>query len=42
MAVVRGLNTKQLSTLVRPDEDWFFLIDAKGEVAAKIDSAKSP
>jgi hypothetical protein len=41
-AVVRGAKSLEAMFTAREGEDWLYLIDAKGEVAAKIDTAKAP
>jgi dipeptidyl aminopeptidase/acylaminoacyl peptidase len=39
-ALVRGAKSIEAMMEAKPGEDWLFLIDGKGEVAAKIDTAK--
>jgi hypothetical protein len=39
-ALVRGAKSIEAMMEAKPGEDWLYLIDGKGEVAAKIDTAK--
>jgi hypothetical protein len=41
-ALVRGAKSLEAMFEAKAGEDWLFLIDGKGEVAAKVDTAKGP